>query len=73
MTRLFRALLLLVPVAATIASLSGQARITTPKDQFGFNLGDDYQLADYKQIAEYWRKLDAESERHGRPGDRQDG
>ena len=37
--------------------------ITSPKSQFGFNLGDDYQLANYKQIAEYWRKLDAESDR----------
>ena len=40
-----------------------QTRITTPKEQFGFNLGDDYQLANYTQIADYWRKLDAQSDR----------
>ncbi len=42
---------------------AGQSRITTPKDQFGFSLGDDYQLANYRQISDYWRKLDAESDR----------
>ncbi len=40
-----------------------QTRITAPKEHFGFNLGDDYHLANYKQLAEYWRKLDAESDR----------
>ena len=40
-----------------------QAKVTTPREQFGFELGDDYHLANYKQIAEYWRKLDAESDR----------
>ena len=37
--------------------------ITTPKAQFGFDIGADYQLATYRQLAEYWRKLDAESDR----------
>jgi hypothetical protein len=42
--------------------LSAQ-RITSPKDQFGHNFGDDYWLANYQQIAEYWKKLDSESDR----------
>ena len=42
---------------------SAQTGITTPKAQLGFNFGDDYQLANYKQIAEYWQKLDSESDR----------
>ena len=42
---------------------SAQTRITTPKAQFGFAVGDDYQLANYTQISAYWRKLDAESDR----------
>ena len=37
--------------------------VTTPKAQFGFDIGDDYCLANYRQLAEYWRKLDAESDR----------
>src|SRR5262249_41746979 len=40
-----------------------QSRVTDPKTFFGFNLGDDYQLANYRQIAEYWHKLDSESDR----------
>src|SRR5688500_15564327 len=39
------------------------ARVTTPKAQFGFDIGADYQLATYRQLADYWRKLDAESDR----------
>ncbi|HJR57743.1 MAG TPA: M14 metallopeptidase family protein [Vicinamibacterales bacterium] len=46
-----------------ISGLRAQQRVTTPKEQFGFALGDDYQLANYQQIADYWRKLDAESDR----------
>jgi hypothetical protein len=38
-------------------------RITSPKEQFGFNIGDDYQLVNYTQLAEYWKKLALQSER----------
>ncbi len=44
-------------------SLQAQARITTPKEQFGFNIGDDYSLANYRQLVDYWKKLDRESDR----------
>ncbi|HXF04026.1 MAG TPA: M14 metallopeptidase family protein, partial [Blastocatellia bacterium] len=40
-----------------------QTRITTPKEHFGFNIGDDYQLATYSQLLDYWKKLDQESDR----------
>lgn len=39
------------------------AQITTPKEHFGFNIGDDYQLANYDQLTEYWKKLAAQSPR----------
>jgi hypothetical protein len=39
------------------------AGVPTPKAQFGFDIGADYQLATYRQMADYWRKLDAESDR----------
>jgi len=55
--------LLLTIVLGAVASLGAHTRVTMPKQQFGFDLGDDYQLANYEQIAEYWRKLDAESDR----------
>ncbi len=43
--------------------LEAQARVTTPLQQFGHNFGDDYFLANYKQISEYWLKLERESDR----------
>ncbi|MBY0503210.1 MAG: peptidase [Bryobacteraceae bacterium] len=38
-------------------------KITTPKEALGFNLGDDYQIANYTQLEAYWKKLAAESNR----------
>ncbi len=43
--------------------LLAQKRITSPREQFGFNLGDDYQLANYTQLETYWKKLALESRR----------
>ena len=37
--------------------------MTTPLQEFGHNFGDDYFLANYKQLAAYWQKLDRESDR----------
>src|ERR1700761_3274546 len=31
--------------------------IPTPKEHFGFNIGDDYQLANYTQTEAYFKKL----------------
>ncbi|MGH9374197.1 MAG: M14 family metallopeptidase [Vicinamibacterales bacterium] len=41
----------------------GAQSITSPRQFFGFNIGDDYQLATYTQFADYWRTLDKESDR----------
>src|SRR5689334_10376677 len=38
-------------------------KLTTPKAHFGFNLGDDYCLANYEQYAAYLAKLEKESDR----------
>ena len=40
-----------------------QSRITTPREEFGANFGDDYFLANYKQLAAYWHKLESQSNR----------
>ncbi|HNY39375.1 MAG TPA: M14 family metallopeptidase [Bryobacteraceae bacterium] len=37
--------------------------VTPPKEHFGFAPGDDYKLADYVQVASYFRKLATESGR----------
>jgi hypothetical protein len=57
--RVVAASLLVLTVATTAAAQT----VTPPKQHFGFNIGDDYQLATYTQFVEYWRKLDKESER----------
>lgn len=37
--------------------------ITPPKAVFGFDIGDDYSLANYTQLQTYWTKLASESDR----------
>ena len=37
--------------------------LTSPKEHFGFTLGDDYQLATYTQTEAYFKKLAGESDR----------
>src|SRR2546421_11769697 len=46
-----------------LLTVHAQTRITTPKEQFGFNIGDDYVLANYSQYVDYLKKLDRESDR----------
>ena len=48
---------------AVAAPLFAQRAITSPLAQFGHNIGDDYFLANYTQMIDYWRKLDRESDR----------
>src|SRR6476619_6232406 len=42
---------------------SAAPKITSPKEQFGHNIGDDYFLVNYTQYVEYLLKLDRESDR----------
>ena len=53
---------LIILTAAAVAA-TAQSRITSPKEHLGFNLGDDYQLATYAQLTEYWKKLAQQSDR----------
>src|SRR5690349_2866625 len=53
------AVTLTLPARPTLA----QGHITSPKEQFGHNIGDDYWLATYDQFIDYWKKLDGESNR----------
>jgi hypothetical protein len=43
--------------------LAAQQRITSPRAQFGHDIGADYFLVNYVQMVEYWNKLDRESDR----------
>jgi hypothetical protein len=48
---------------ALFATTAVAQKITTPKEEFGHNFGDDYFLANYRQISTYWQKLERESDR----------
>jgi hypothetical protein len=37
--------------------------VTAPRAAFGFDIGDNYKLANYTQMEAYWRKLAGESDR----------
>jgi hypothetical protein len=52
----------LAPLAPA-RSADDPPKVTTPKAHFGFNLGDDYCLANYEQYAKYLAKLETESDR----------
>jgi hypothetical protein len=56
-------LLALAPAAIAQQGFPDKASITTPKQAFGFDIGDDYQLTNYVQAETYWKKLAAESDR----------
>ncbi len=57
--------ILAVAILTVIASASplAQGTVTTPKQQFGHDIGADYVLPNYTQLMEYWRKLEKESPR----------
>ena len=57
--RAFSGVLFLLLVAVPVSA----QRITTPQEQFGHAIGDDYFLANYQQFVSYWEKLAGESDR----------
>lgn len=59
--RLFLFLLLLIP-ATTYGQRRGTSppRVTSPRQAFGHDIGDDYFLVNYTQMIDYWRRLDRE-------------
>jgi len=58
-----RTLCLFVSVALVAAPAAAQPTVTSPRAFFGFDIGDDYQLANYQRISAYWRTLAGESDR----------
>jgi hypothetical protein len=53
----------LAVVLISAPPLSTESKVTTPREQFGFDLGDDYQLANYAQLTAYWQTLAGQSDR----------
>src|SRR5215471_3783174 len=52
-----------LPLVFSATVVQAQSHITSPKEQFGHNIGDDYWLATYDQFQTYWQKLAKESDR----------
>src|SRR6266700_408851 len=50
-------------IAPQLLNSQIRAGITTPKQSLGFNVGDDYHVANYTQLEAYWNKLATESDR----------
>ena len=54
-------------VAAILTAMAAAAqtapKVTAPIDALGFNIGDDYQVANYTHLVAYWKKLASESDR----------
>jgi hypothetical protein len=60
----WRPLLASAALALAVAGpLEAQGKLTTPKEFFGHEIGEDYWLPTYDQFVGFWKKLDAESNR----------
>src|SRR5580704_1765155 len=57
--------LCLLAIPPSFGQTDGAAprKITTPKESIGFNMGDDYMMANYTQATAYIKKLATESDR----------
>ncbi|TKC03097.1 M14 family metallopeptidase [Pedobacter cryotolerans] len=62
MAKFYKPCIWLVAMLFCIQTAFAQ-NIPTPKEHFGFNIGDDYQLANYTQTEAYFKKLAATSKR----------
>lgn len=56
---MFRTTLLALSTALLLHVSALAQSVPTPKDHFGFNIGDDYQLATFTQTEAYFKKLAA--------------
>ncbi|MGH7530100.1 MAG: M14 family metallopeptidase, partial [Gemmatimonadales bacterium] len=56
------AVVLAVPAAAQAVAPS-RSSVTTPREALGFDIGDDYRLATYTELASWWERLAQESPR----------
>jgi hypothetical protein len=54
---------LCLTLVVALCTASAFAQITSPKELLGFTPGDDYKLANYKQAANYFRKLATQTKR----------
>src|SRR5262245_47704263 len=68
---MIRKTLAVVALAMAVGAVAPEAqnrqaaasKVTGPKEQFGWEIGDDYRLVNYAQYLDYLKKMDAQSER----------
>ena len=63
MSRSIAAVVLAVVLGVAPGAQQARPAITSPRQALGFDFGDDYQLATYRQIEAYWKTLDRQSDR----------
>jgi len=50
-------------LSALLGNLDAQTQVPSPKQHFGFSIGDDYKLANYTQTEAYFKKVASGSDR----------
>ena len=60
---LLKRALFLAAIVMLVGSVPFHAQLTTPEQFFGHEIGADYVLPNYRQLTEYWRILERESDR----------
>lgn len=58
-----QAALLSLCLLSLAVPLRAQGHVTSPKEFFGHNIGDDYWLPTYDQFVQYWHKIEKETDR----------
>ena len=58
-----RSLAALTALFVSAFPVAARAQTTSPMEEFGHSIGDDYFLVNYSQLATYWEKLAGESPR----------
>jgi hypothetical protein len=61
--RISAAVIAVLLLGAGAVTVDAQRKVTSPKEQWGHDVGDDYFLANYSQLTEYWQRLAKESDR----------
>ncbi len=63
LVRNFAILFALAIISSAPLAAQSAPKVTTPKEFFGFNIADDYQMVNYEKAEAFWKKLATESDR----------
>jgi hypothetical protein len=57
------AIFFIILISISVFSISAQEKIPPPKSVIGFSIGEDYKLANWNKVVEYFKLLDSVSDR----------